>query len=733
MENPNFLIAEKNLKNNSGEGVLKRRTVYVLLFLILSGSVFSQDFWERTEPYSGYLNKMSFIGADTIYGTLNSGFTRSTDHGTTWSVPVIVNYVTDMAVAPDGNIYLSENQKKMSRSTNKGVSWTVLPGTEIKETSCSSVMATSSGTVLAGTSSGIYRSTNKGDNWTKVLGAAQTGADSSISAMATSDGYMLYAFSRSNGLYPEKGFAYRSTDDGATWVKGSSSLDSVSIYKAVVHSNGAILVCTGNGVRSSSDGGNTWGAIGFYGSSISDLSTDETGAIVVSINDKKVNGVLFKTTDAGSSWNEISTPFKTGTKFSIHPNGDIFISQDQLYRSTDGGTTWSGLPINFPNVTLMQESPNHELYFTAGGTAYQNLYRSNDFGLSWKPLNTGVVGIPIVGFYGDTILVGDNYYPATIYRSIDNGNSFQSISDISALSGYVNALAGTIYHTIIAGTSNGIYRSIDHGKSWTKVSSNAVTTLQQTPDGTLYGYREFYGTGVYRSTDSGSTWLELKNGMGLTVIHALAIGQSGDLFAGTEGGLFRSTNQGDDWVRIDTQKTAKPYGIYTAVNRDGKIFFGGAKSGTNSDCYESTDNGVTWNAIGSMSTVDNQASLKGLFTSSSGHLFGATGAGLFRSVTITTDVENASVSLPGSFSLLQNFPNPFNPSTVITYEVPKTNPVMIKVYDAIGRETATLVDQIQEAGMHSVTFDASRFAAGVYFYQMVSGNFITAKKMILLK
>lgn len=712
---------------------MKRSTWFAVLFLVLAAQLFSQEFWKRTEPYSGYLNKISFVGTDTIYGTLNSGFTRSTDLGSTWSVPVVVNYVTDMAVAPNGNIYLSENQKKISRSTNKGNSWTVLPGTEIKETSCSSVMTTASGTVLAGTTSGIYRSTNNGDNWTKVLDAAQAAADSSISAMATFDGTTLFAFSRSNGLYPEKGFAYRSTDDGATWVKGSNSLDSVSIYKAAVHSNGTIFVCTGNGVRSSADGGNTWGALGFYGSSISDVSSDLSGAVVVSLNDKKGNGVLFKTTDMGISWSEISTPFKVSTKFSIHSNGNIFISQDQVYRSTDGGTTWKGVPIGFPNVTLMQESPNHELYFTVGGIAYQNLYRSADFGVSWKPLNTGVVGIPIVGFYGDTILVGDNYYPATIYRSIDNGNSFQPISNISVLNGYVNALVGTIYNTIIAGTSNGIYRSIDHGKNWTKVSTNAVSSLQQLPDGTMYGYREFYGTGVYRSTDSGSTWQELKNGMGLTVIHALSIAQSGDVFAGTEGGLFRSTNQGDEWVRIDTQKTAKPYGIYTAVNRDGKIFFGGAKNGINSECYQSADNGVTWDHIGSMSTIDNQASMKGLFASSNGHLFGATGAGVFRSINSTTEVGNASGSLPGSFSLSQNFPNPFNPATIITYEMQKTDPVVIRVYDAIGRVTATLVNQVKEAGTHSVTFDASHFAAGVYFYQMMSGNFIAAKKMLLLK
>jgi len=85
--------------------------------------------------------------------------------------------------------------------------------------------------------------------------------------------------------------------------------------------------------------------------------------------------------------------------------------------------------------------------------------------------------------------------------------------------------------------------------------------------------------------------------------------------------------------------------------------------------------------------------------------------------------------------LHQNYPNPFNPSTKIKYSVKETNYVEIKLYDLIGREIATLVDEIKNAGIYEVDFDASKFdlSSGVYFYQMKAGNFTSIRKMVLIK
>jgi tetratricopeptide (TPR) repeat protein len=88
---------------------------------------------------------------------------------------------------------------------------------------------------------------------------------------------------------------------------------------------------------------------------------------------------------------------------------------------------------------------------------------------------------------------------------------------------------------------------------------------------------------------------------------------------------------------------------------------------------------------------------------------------------------------PTEFALEQNYPNPFNPTTTIRFEIPQNEHVTLKVYDLLGREVATLVDEMRNAGSYDETFDASRLASGVYVYRITAGNFSASKRLLLLK
>lgn len=88
---------------------------------------------------------------------------------------------------------------------------------------------------------------------------------------------------------------------------------------------------------------------------------------------------------------------------------------------------------------------------------------------------------------------------------------------------------------------------------------------------------------------------------------------------------------------------------------------------------------------------------------------------------------------PAEFRLVQNYPNPFNPSTFITYALPQSGNVSLKIYDALGKEVTTLVNSFKNAGVYEAKFDATDLTSGVYFYQLVTENFIDTKKMILMK
>jgi len=98
------------------------------------------------------------------------------------------------------------------------------------------------------------------------------------------------------------------------------------------------------------------------------------------------------------------------------------------------------------------------------------------------------------------------------------------------------------------------------------------------------------------------------------------------------------------------------------------------------------------------------------------------------------DLQNEVViGIPEKFSLSQNYPNPFNPATVIRYSLIENRFTTLKIYDINGKEVATLVNQIQNAGYYAIDFDGSKLASGQYFYKLQAGNFSQVKRMILLK
>jgi subtilisin-like proprotein convertase family protein len=92
-----------------------------------------------------------------------------------------------------------------------------------------------------------------------------------------------------------------------------------------------------------------------------------------------------------------------------------------------------------------------------------------------------------------------------------------------------------------------------------------------------------------------------------------------------------------------------------------------------------------------------------------------------------------TVEIPNYYALTQNYPNPFNPATVISFALPKTEDVRLVVYDISGREVATLVNELKQAGIYDVHFDASNLASGVYLYRIETTAFTQTKKMLFIK
>ena len=103
---------------------------------------------------------------------------------------------------------------------------------------------------------------------------------------------------------------------------------------------------------------------------------------------------------------------------------------------------------------------------------------------------------------------------------------------------------------------------------------------------------------------------------------------------------------------------------------------------------------------------------------------------LMNDYVVSTPNKNIS---PVSFNLSQNYPNPFNPTTTISYSIPNESQVNLKIYDVMGSEVAVLVNGRQQTGTYDVKFDAASLASGTYFYKLTAGEFVSVKKMVLLK
>jgi hypothetical protein len=108
-------------------------------------------------------------------------------------------------------------------------------------------------------------------------------------------------------------------------------------------------------------------------------------------------------------------------------------------------------------------------------------------------------------------------------------------------------------------------------------------------------------------------------------------------------------------------------------------------------------------------------------------------AAKWQAIKLTVDVREKNPVIPNEFALYQNYPNPFNPTTIIKFDVPEAGDVSLKVFDVLGREVAQLADGVQQAGLHSVTFDGSGLSAGVYYYRLTAGERSSVRKLLLVK
>lgn len=356
-----------------------------------------------------------------------------------------------------------------------------------------------------------------------------------------------------------------------------------------------------------------------------------------------------------------------------------------FFISTDDGTSWTqrnnGLTNNFVRTFALSGS---NLF--AGTLGAAGVYLTTNNGVNWTIASSGIANqaIHALTFNGATLLAASN--GSGVYTSTDNGTSWQpSDSGLSDLS--VHALLAT-GGRIFAGAgstsiSGGVFISTDNGASWSLPITSPTNIRSLATNGTGI-FAATNGAGVYKSTDNGASWSPANTNLTNALVRVI-ISSGVNLFAGTNGGgVYLSTNSGASWSQINQGLTSLSI-LSLATN--------------STTLYAGTQTGGVWT----------------------------------RPLSQVVAVGEPGSSAPTSFTLDQNYPNPFNPTTTLSFSIPTSSFVLLRVFDVLGREVATLVNETKAAGRYSVDWNAAGHPSGLYFYRLSANGKTGLKRMMLLK
>jgi len=389
------------------------------------------------------------------------------------------------------------------------------------------------------------------------------------------------------------GGVFRSTNAGYTWRQIYAGTQYIN-YMTIDH-NDNIYVSVG-GIAFSSDAGGHWelrnnGLPSFL--NVTAIGTTSTNAVLAATWEPPWSPALYRSANQGISWTQVTTcPLdSTAVSISVSSSGDIYMGTvgSKLYKSTDDGTTWTVL---YPNARYIGDiliSSNGSIFLGADN----GVFRSTDNGATW---------IRILNPAGLTITRNGVIYASWsangwIGKSTDNGNSWSQIPAPPAIMGLWWHSSGALFGNW---PGRGVRVTRNEGNTW-EVAPIPIAIIYSLA--TKIGGMLFAGTdnGFFRSTNSGGSWEakpvrpELPDPYKQNSILDIAVTQSGDVFAAAYGaGIWKSTNDGEQWTHSLPSTLELPDGYSLAVDSVGNIYAGMAYNLFYGTIYKSTDNGLTW-------------------------------------------------------------------------------------------------------------------------------------------
>jgi photosystem II stability/assembly factor-like uncharacterized protein len=363
------------------------------------------------------------------------------------------------------------------------------------------------------------------------------------------------------------------------------------------------------------------------------------------------------------------------------------------------------------------------------------IIKTTDGGSNWISLNSNTTGdLYSVHFFdaNSGIVTGDD---GLILKTTNGGTNWSSVP--SGLDDVLYSISFSGAIGIIGGTSQAILKTTNSGDSWSIIKSGffgggyRAASMVNSSTGYVAGVNSIFAPLVGKTTNGGSNWNYVTfyvNSSEATLqdIHFID-GNTGmavsAVFDGT-GGISRTTNGGQNWSHQTFNVFLLGIDFPSAVTGYAVGFSGLALKTENA--------GSSWTIL----NTNTSEILRDVFFTDdyTGYAAGDNGTVIRTTSGGVLNIQTISDIIPEKFELHQNYPNPFNPATNIKFSLPTAQYTILKIFDINGREIATLVNEILQAGEYNYEFQITNYdlSSGIYFYQLKSGNFIKTRKMILL-
>ena len=708
-------------------------------------NIFSQSGWVK--QYGGTTENLN-----TVYFTeKNNGFIvgdngtllRTVDGGQSWEIQTsrTTNNLNSISFIDSKNGFIVGSGTTFLKTSDGGITWLDLSDSISAKFASISFIDTLNGIAVEQVSydtAKVYKTADGGFNWDLI---------SKINNNYLLPRYIKYLNDIEIIVIGENigsAAVYKSADSGLTWEwkftgGGSSSGYGYNETQFINSTTGYLLANHGRtsmyygDFYKTTNGGENWANLtpGTLTMCRTFFMVNENIGYAIGNNQvylgTATHNNIFKTVNGGKDWLEQLNDASTKTindVFFIDANNGIIVGDGGLIlHTTTGGVKqeasdwdirYSGVDGNLKRVFLLNDGSGYSLG--------SGLLKTTDYGINWSQTGKTISGAGDYDIWFADQSNGIISALYNIYSTSDGGINWQETKTLDHLFG---AFCTDNLHRIVVGWGGLIKYTLDGGNVWNSANSGTSSHLKD-----VYFVNNELGFTVgndgiiLRSQDGGLTWNSLVSNISNSLNGVFFTNSEVGIAIGTFGTILRTSDGGETWQLQNS-------GTYSDLN---SVFFedenNGLIVGELGTILRTNDGGLNW--IIEESGINN--SLYGVALKDSVEIVVGDEGRILRNVFIVNSVpDNDNQDLPLFYNLGQNYPNPFNPSTTIEYSIPKQSRVTIKVYDLLGREVVTLINEEKPAGNYSITFDASNLSSGVYFYRLSTSEFNETKKLLLLR